>query len=57
MTEETKRWTVKRKSALVMEIIPGKNTVAEASRLLDLPPSEIEGWVDQAKASMENTLG
>ena len=40
-----KRWTAKRKTALVIEIIQGKTTVAEASRSFDLAPSEIEGWV------------
>ena len=42
MEDEIKRWTAKRKSALVMEILQGKTTVAEASRSYDLPPSEIE---------------
>lgn len=46
MEEEFKRWTVKRKAALVMDIIQGKTTVAEASRSFDIPPSEIEGWVE-----------
>lgn len=56
MTEEIKRWTAKRKSALVLEIIQGKTTVSEASRQYDLTPSEIEDWVDNAKAGMENAL-
>jgi hypothetical protein len=30
MEDEIKRWTAKRKSALVMEILQGKTTVAEA---------------------------
>ena len=30
MEEEIKRWTARRKSALVLEIIQGKTTVAEA---------------------------
>ena len=51
-----KRWTAKRKSALVIEIIQGKTTVAEASRSFDLSPSEIEGWVDDARRGMENAL-
>jgi len=46
MDDEIKRWTARRKSALVLEIIQGKTTVAEASRAYDLPPSEIEKWVD-----------
>ncbi len=56
MEEEIKRWTARRKSALVLEIIQGKTTVAEASRQFDLPPSEIEDWVAQGKAGMENAL-
>ena len=42
MEEEIKRWTARRKSALVLEIIQGKTTVAEASRAFDITPSEIE---------------
>lgn len=34
----------------------GKTTVAEAARAYDLTPSEIEEWVDQGKAGMENAL-
>jgi transposase-like protein len=56
MDEDIKRWTAKRKSALVLEIIQGKTTVAEASRAYDLPPSEIESWVDDAKQGMETAL-
>jgi transposase-like protein len=56
MDEEIKRWTAKRKSALVLDIIQGKTTVSEASRQFDLPPAEIENWVDQAKSGMENAL-
>jgi len=32
MEEDIKRWTAKRKSAMVLDIIEGKTTVAEASR-------------------------
>ena len=56
VTEDIKRWTAKRKSALVIEIIQGKTTVAEASRTYDLAPSEIESWVDDARKGMENVL-
>ena len=37
-------------------IIQGKTTVAEASRQFDLTPSEIQDWMDQGKAGMENAL-
>ena len=56
MEDDIKRWTAKRKAALVMEIIQGKSTVAEASRAFDLAPSEIETCVDEAKRGMENAL-
>ena len=56
MSDENKRWSAKRKSALVLEIIQGKTTVAEASRQFDLTLSELESWVDQAKDGMENAL-
>ena len=56
MEEEIKRWTTRRKTALVLEIIQGKTTVAEASRSFDITPSEIEEWVDEGKRGMENAL-
>jgi transposase-like protein len=56
MEDEIQRWTARRKAALVLEIIRGKTTVAEASRAHDLPPSEIEVWVDDGKKGMENAL-
>ncbi len=56
MDDQIKRWTAKRKSALVVEIFQGKTTVAEASRSYDLPPSEIEAWIEDAKKGMENAL-
>jgi transposase-like protein len=56
MEEEIKRWTARRKSALVLEILQGKTTISAASRQFDLTPAEIEEWVDQAKAGMENAL-
>ncbi len=49
--EDIKRWTAKRKNALVVDILQGKTTVAEASRAYNLSPSEIEKWVDDAKRS------
>ena len=54
--KKTNVWSAKRKSALVLELIQGKTTVAEASRQFDLTPSALESWVEQAKAGMENAL-
>jgi hypothetical protein len=56
MEEDIKRWTAKRKAALVTEIIQGKTTISEASRSFDIPPSEIEDWVEEGKRGLENAL-
>ena len=54
--EDFKRWTAKRKAALVTEILQGKTSVSEAARSFDLWPSEIEDWVDEGKKGLENAL-
>jgi transposase-like protein len=56
MDEEIKRWTARRKTALVLEIIQGKATIAEASKAYNLPPSELESWIEDGKKGMENAL-
>lgn len=53
MDEEIKRWTARRKTALVLDIIQGKTTVAEASRAYDLTPSEVESWVEDGKKAVK----
>jgi transposase-like protein len=55
MDEEIKRWTARRKSALVLEIIQGKTTVSEASRQFDLAPSEIEEWISQPERDLSRS--
>jgi hypothetical protein len=42
MDEETKRWAARRKLALDLEVIQGKNTLSESSRLFDLSRSVVE---------------
>ena len=54
MKDEIKRWTAKRKTVFVLEIIQGKRTVAESSHAFDLTPSEIEKWVEESKRGTEN---
>lgn len=56
MKQDIKRWTAKRKSALVLDIIQGKTTIAQAARAHDLSPAEVEGWVEDGKSGMENAL-
>ncbi len=45
MDDEIKRWTARRKSALVLDIVKGKTAVSESSREFDLPPSSFRDRV------------
>jgi transposase-like protein len=54
--EDFKRWTAKRKAALVTVILQGKTSVSEAAGSFDLSPSEIEDWVDEGRKGLENAL-
>jgi transposase-like protein len=56
MEEEFKRWTAKRKAQLVLDILRGCTTVAEASRAYDLPASDIEEWFEDGRKGMKNAL-
>jgi hypothetical protein len=56
MEDEITRWTVRRRAALVPEIIQAKTTVGEARRSYYLPTSEFELWVEDGKRGMENAL-
>jgi hypothetical protein len=57
MGEDIKRWTARRRSALVRGIIQGKKTtVGESSRQFDLPHSYIELQIDQVKAGIGKRL-
>ena len=53
---EVKRWTAKRKRQVVLDILKGKATVAEVARQHDLTPSQVEGWIEEGLAAMENGL-
>ena len=56
MSEDVKRWTSKRKSSLVIQILKGETTISEASRQYDLTPSELQCWVNDAEKGIENAL-
>jgi transposase-like protein len=47
MEDDIKRWTAKRKAALVMEIIQGKTNIAEVSRAFEMSPQQRlrSGWM------------
>ena len=53
---EIKRWTAKRKAELIKQIYRGQTTIPEAAREYDLTQAEIETWMTEAEAGMENAL-
>lgn len=53
---EIKRWTAKRKAELIKQIYRGQTTVPEAAREYDITQAEIESWMSDAEAGMENAL-
>jgi transposase-like protein len=44
--DSPQRWSAKRKAALVIDILQGKNTAAEAARQHALTLAEVEQWKD-----------
>lgn len=54
--ESQKRWTAKRRAALVIEILRGDLSVAEAARKHGLTVAEIEEWRERFLAGAENAL-
>ena len=54
--ESQKRWTAKRRAALVREILRGDTSVVEAARKHGLTVAEIEDWRDRFLAAAENAL-
>jgi len=51
-----KRWTAKRRVALVVEILRGETSVAEAARQHALTVAEIEEWRERFLTSAVNGL-
>lgn len=45
--EDLQRWTSKRQAALILSILKGETSVAEAARKHALKVSEIEDWRDR----------
>ena len=45
--EEIKRWTARRKAAVVLDIIKGNTTAAEVARSHDLTVAEVEKWQEE----------
>jgi transposase-like protein len=54
--EQTKRWTAKRRSALVLSILRGETSAAEAARAHDLTVAQVEEWKERFLSGAENAL-
>jgi transposase-like protein len=55
-SDEVQRWTAKRRAALVISIVRGETTAAEAARRHGLTVSEVEQWRDRFMLGAENAL-
>ena len=55
-SEPIERWTAKRRAALVVSLLKGETSVAEAARKHALTVAEIEDWRDRFLAGAENAL-
>jgi transposase-like protein len=54
--ESPKRWTAKRRAALVLTLVRGETSVAEAARQHGLTVAEVEEWKERFLASAEKGL-
>jgi transposase-like protein len=54
--EEVQRWTAKRRAALVLSLLKGETTAAEAARRHGLKVAEVEDWRDRFLLGAENAL-
>ena len=55
-SEPFERWTAKRRAALVVKLLKGETSVAEAARAHGLTVSEVENWQEQFLRAAENGL-
>jgi len=56
LPDEVKRWTAKRRTALVVELLRGETSIEEASRRHGLTVAELEEWKERFLAGAENAL-
>jgi len=56
LPDDIKRWTAKRRSALVLSILRGETSEQEAARQHGLTVAEIEQWQEKFLSAAENAL-
>ena len=55
-SEEVQRWTAKRRAAIVISLLKGETSVAQAARQHGLKVAEVEEWRDRFMLGAENAL-
>jgi transposase-like protein len=55
-SEEVQRWTAKRRAALVLSLLKGETTAADAARRHGLKVAEVEEWRERFLLGAENSL-
>ena len=56
MPDNIQRWTAQRRAALILSILKGETSIAEAAREHDLTVAELEKWRDRFLVAAENAL-
>ena len=56
LPDSIQRWTAQRRAALVLSILKGETSIAEAARAHDLTVAELEEWRDRFLLAAENAL-
>ncbi len=56
LPEPIERWTAKRRVSLVVSILKGETSVAEAARTHGLTVAEVEDWRERFLSGAENAL-
>lgn len=56
MNDGIQRWTAKRRAALVLSILKGETSAAEAARKHGLTVAQVEEWRERFLLSVENVL-
>lgn len=54
--DEVQRWTAKRRAVLILEILKGNTTMAEAARTHGITVAEVERWKERFLSGAENAL-
>ena len=54
--EEVRRWTARRRAALIISLLKGETTVVEAARRHGLKVAEVEDWRERFLLGAENAL-